>query len=242
MYLADSGAGDDFPNVIFANTTPCHHRDPTARLIDQQRDCARPFQRRCGASGGEDTADTGADQDFERLLGIRGAIECSVKAHRQPPRCLDQLANDGEIYPAIGIESAQDDSIGTFCARDFDIPPHYLHVLVRVDEAAAARSNEDEHRNADPCPHRTDQPRARRRATVVEIRAELDAPRSGALGDNCRFESIDSDLDQSQTALSYFPPVSGRNPRASMTVQASGPGNLTVRTSAGKCQRGSNAT
>jgi len=42
--------------------------------------------------------------------------------------------------------------------------------------------------------------------------------------------------------FSYFPSVSGRNPRASMTVQASGPGNLTVRTSAGKCQRGSNAT
>ena len=125
-----------------------------------------------------------------------------MEGHRNSITGIDQCARDRGVDLPSGIQRTDYDPVRPFGTRYVYVTLHHLHLLVGVDEPAAAWTNQDEGRNAKPCFHRSDQSGAGRSAAVAEIRAQLDASRSCALGDDRRAQCVDSGLDECQVRFS----------------------------------------
>ena len=125
-----------------------------------------------------------------------------MEGHRKSTTGIDERARDRGIDLPSGIERTDYESVRSFNTRYMYVTLHHLHLLVGVDEAATAWPNQDEDWNAQPQLHSADQAGARRSAAVAEIRAQLDASRSCALGDDRRAQRVDSGLDECQVRFS----------------------------------------
>ena len=202
MHFSYTGPINDLPNIVFPNPAAGHHDDPVCGSFDEPRDRCHTLQCRGPTSRGEHSADTGVNQCLHGLREILAGVERTVKRDRKSRRCSAQLARNRYIDLASGIERTDDDSIGTFRSRGRDITLHYFHLVARIHEVSGSRPDQNEHRDTHALFHGADQIPTRRRATVVEIRAQLDPRRACTLGGNRRVERFDCGFDESQRRFS----------------------------------------
>lgn len=194
--FASAGGIEDAPDVVFAHSAANNDVDAIARSVDQSLKRVQRFFGAGFSAGGEDAIRAGFDYLVESRGEIHGHVECAVERDGDWTREINEFARAVHVDGSVGVEYSEDEAIGAKLFGHEDVALHQFEFVRGVAKVAGARANHHVQADVDCLAYRGDHSGAWGGSSCGQVRAQLDARCTAALGGDGGLDRVKRDFQR----------------------------------------------